>query len=318
MYKDYEFPKNPAVYDTLEGKPSYQKVWAAERWQGDRENLKIRQAHFFGCNSYVDELIGKVVDAAPKDAMIMYTSDHGDLLQSHCLFAKGPAAYDDVTRIPFIIRHPKGKVGVYDKEPVSHISVTPTILEYFGVPIPRQLQGESILNTALDLEANAAEYTFMEFNRFELDHDHYGGFQPMRAVTDKRYKLSINLMSEDEFYDLEQDPYELNNLINDPAYAAERDRLHDALCDRMCRDRDPFRGYYWECRPWRKDAKAPNWRYRGWTRQRENEEYEPRQLDFVNGLPMIHAQRKKISGGNISFDNLEQMINWLRHYDDVE
>jgi len=98
MYKDYEFPKNPAVYDTLEGKPSYQKVWAAERWQGDRENLKIRQAHFFGCNSYVDELIGKVVDAAPKDAMIMYTSDHGDLLQSHCLFAKGPAAYDDVTR----------------------------------------------------------------------------------------------------------------------------------------------------------------------------------------------------------------------------
>ena len=168
MYKDYEFPKNPAVYDTLEGKPSYQKVWAAERWQGDRENLKIRQAHFFGCNSYVDELIGKVVDAAPKDAMIMYTSDHGDLLQSHCLFAKGPAAYDDVTRIPFIIRHPKGKVGVYDKEPVSHISVTPTILEYFGVPIPRQLQGESILNTALDLEANAAEYTFMELSLIHI------------------------------------------------------------------------------------------------------------------------------------------------------
>ncbi len=317
MYKDFEFPKNPAVYDTLEGKPSYQKVWAAERLQPDRENLKIKQAHFFGCNSYVDELIGQVVDAAPRDAMIMYTSDHGDLLQSHCLFAKGPAAYDDVTRIPFIIRHPAGQVGVYDKGPISHIAVTPTILEYFGVPIPRQLQGESILQTALDLDAPAAQYAFMEFNRFELDHDHYGGFQPMRAVTDGRYKLSINLMSEDEFYDLEKDPYECVNLIDDPAYAAKRDRLHDALCDRMCRDRDPFRGYYWECRPWRKDAPAPNWRYRGYTRQRENEEYEPRQLDFVNGLPMVRPQRLKVSmtDGVQHAKSLQELVDYLRTYD---
>ncbi len=111
----------------------------------------------------------------------------------------------------------------------------------------------------------------------------------MRAVTDGRFKLAVNLLYEDEFYDLEKDPYELNNLIDSDEYAAERDRLHDAILDRMCAQRGPFRGYYWDRRPWRKDANAPSWRYRGYTRQRENEEYEPIQLDYENGMPMVHA-----------------------------
>lgn len=315
-YKDYSFPKSPAVFDTLEGKPDYQKVWAAERPRTDRENMQVGNPYFFACNAFVDALIGRVAQAAPQEAMVMYTSDHGDLLDSHCLFAKGPAAYDDVARIPFIVRHPQGAQGVYTKHPVSHIQVCPTILEYFGLPIPKCMQGESLLQTALDVEAEASPYAFIEFNRFEVDHDHYGGFQPLRAVTDGRYKLSVNLMSQDEFYDLEKDPYECTNLIDDPAYEEQRKRLHEALLDRMCRHRDPLRGYYWECRPWRKDAPAPNWRYRGYTRQGENEEYEPRQLDFVNGLPMNHPHRFKVSGGNLKFESLEQMTDWLRHYDD--
>lgn len=317
MYKNYEFPKSPAVWDMLEGKPVYQKIWAAEKGSNpDRDSIKLKKAPFFGCNSYVDHLIGEVVRKAPDDAMIMYTSDHGDLLQSHCLFEKGPAAYDDVARIPFIIRNPKGvRGGVYSRQPVSHISVCPTIMEFFGLPVPKVLQGESILETSRDLTAEAPEYAFIEFTRFEQDHDHYGGFQPLRAVTDGNFKLSVNLMSGDEFYDLKSDPYELCNLIDDPEYAADRNRLHDALLDRMCRDRDPFRGYYWDCRPWRTDAAKPNWRYRGYTRQREEEEYEPRQLDYVNGMEMIHPVRFKISNNNIKFESLDQMISWLRDYD---
>ncbi|MBQ4564346.1 MAG: hypothetical protein IJA58_07680, partial [Lachnospiraceae bacterium] len=120
-----------------------------------------------------------------------------------------------------------------------------------------------------------------------------------------------------EFYDLQEDPYELHNLINDERYAAERDRLHDAILDRMCRDRDPFRGYYWDNRPWRKDAMPPNWRYRGWTRQRENEEYEPRQLDYFNGMVMVHPQRLKVTDGRtgLKYETLDQLIDWMRDYD---
>lgn len=317
MYRDYEFPKSPAVYDTLDGKPGYQKIWAAEAPKPDRDGLTIKNPYFFGCNSYVDELIGRITTHIPEEAMILYTSDHGDLLDSHSLFAKGPAAYDDVTRIPFIIRNPQGvRGGVYERQPVSHISVCPTVMEYFGLPIPKLFPGTSLLETSRDLCAPAAPYVFMEFARFEQDHDHYGGFQLMKAVTDERYKLSVNLLSEDEFYDLKEDPYECCNLIWDERYLKERNRLHDALLDRMCQDRDPFRGYYWENRPWRKDVPAPSWRYRGYTRQREHEEYEPRQLDFFNGLVMNHPQRLKRSGGKLDgFETLDQLLNWMRVYD---
>lgn len=313
MYADYEFPKSPAVYDTLEDKPIHQKVWAAQKPFPDREKFTIKQKYFFGCNSYVDSLIGKVADAAPKDAMIMYTSDHGDLLGSHCLFAKGPAAYDDVARIPFIIRNPEGLRGeVYTRQPVSHINVCPTIMEYFSLPIPRQFEGGSILGTTRDLDAPADESFLIEFGRFELDHDFYGGLQLMRCIVKDNMKLVINLLSDDELYDLDKDPYECKNLINDPEYKATRNALHDELLEKMNENRDPFRAYYWERRPWRDDARAATWQYTDWTRQRENEEYEPRQLDYATGLTITNAQRKKIHAAEFpGFTHLDELINWI-------
>lgn len=74
------------------------------------------------------------------------------------------------------------------------------------------------------------------------------------------------------------------------AYAKER----DALLEHMNVTRDLYRGYQWSARPWRTDKK-PIWQNDGYTRQRENEEYEPRQLDYDTGLPMVEAARKKVT-----------------------
>jgi len=323
MYADYSFPRDPNVFDTLEGKPDYQKVWASQKYKNgkpvDPAKVSMKARYFFGCNSFADHLIGEAVAAAPASSVIMYTSDHGDMHHAHRLFAKGPACYDEVSRIPFIIRDPAGvRGGVYKKGAASHIDVVPTILDYFGLPVPKLLEGGSLRPTLYDLEAPLhSKYAFIEFSRFEQDHDCFGGFQPMRAVTDGRYMLSINLMSTDEFYDLENDPYEMNNLIDtgDEALAAIRDSLHDAILDRMCSARDPFRGYYWECRPWRKNVPAPSWTYRNYTRQREEEEYEPRQLDYENGLEMVHAQRRKDVDTAGKYNTLEEMIAYMRDYD---
>ena len=138
-----------------------------------------------------------------------------------------------------------------------------------------------------------SETVFLEFGRYEVDHDGFGGFQPMRGAIDKGYKLAINLLCEDELYDLEKDPAEMVNLINDPAYAKIRDGLHDKILDWMNETRDPFRGYWWERRPWREDALDATWDYTCMTRQREHEEFEPRQLDYMTGLEMKEATRVK-------------------------
>ncbi len=127
--------------------------------------------------------------------------------------------------------------------------------------------------------ARPNQAVFMEFGRYEVDHDGFGGFQPVRAAFDGRHKLVVNLLTSDELYDLQADPHEMANLIDSPAHAAIRNALHDRLLDWMNRTRDPFRGYHWERRPWRADARPATWRYTAMTRQRENEADEPRQLD---------------------------------------
>lgn len=294
MYQDFELPKRPNVYDTLENKPEHQKVWAGPRAEADREALRLKAPWLFGCNSFVDSEIGRVVDAA--DALltghkVLYTTDHGDMLESHCLYAKGPAAYEEIAHVPFIARgFGRGEV----ETPVSHIDIAPTVWDFFGFPKPQMLQGESLLPLLRGEVAPAARDVFIEFGRYETDHDGFGGFQPMRCVYDGRYKLVLNLLSSDELYDLEQDPYEMINRIGDDAFAGVRQSLLGRLLDHMNEVRDPMRGYYWEARPWNKaPLHTPSWDYTGFTRQREEPDYEAPQLDYCTGLPVRQITRPK-------------------------
>lgn len=298
MYKYYEFPKSRNIWDTLEGKPDYQKAWAGDSLEQDKDAIKLTPRYLLGCNSFVDSQIGRLleeVSAYAPDALIIYTSDHGDALASHSLSSKGPCMYDEIARIPLIIYDPTQPGGVVNPHPASHIDLVPTILDYLDMPQPKLLEGRSMLPMVADPACRTNDYIFTEFTRYEIDHDGFGGFQPMRAVFDGRYKLSIHLLSQDELYDIDTDPDEMENLILSPEHAEIRTRLHDAILDWMNTTRDPFRGYYWERRPWREDARPATWDYTGYTRQRENEEYEPRQLNYSTGLVMDQAHRPKPS-----------------------
>lgn len=296
MYQHYAFPKDPSVDDDLSGKPDYQRVWAGHALEEDTRDLRLEAPYFFGCNSYVDALIGRVLaaaDAYAPDSLIIYTSDHGDMLHAHRLTGKGPAAYDEITRVPLIVRGPGIEPGIVDPHPVSHLNLAPTIMEWMGLTVPKVFDGKSILPELRDPGIRCNEYVFTEFGRYEVDHDGFGGFQPMRSVFDGRYKLAVHLLSTDELYDLQTDPYECANLIDSCVHTQIRNRLHDALLAEMNRTRDPFRGYYWARRAWRSDAPSASWAYTGMTRQREDEDYEPRQLDYETGLAMESAVRLK-------------------------
>ncbi len=290
MYRDFEIPQRPNVYDTLENKPPHQQVWAGPARFQDRSEVHLRAPYLFGCNSFVDSQIGRitaVLDEMENPPAVLYTTDHGDMLNSHCLWAKGPAAYEEICHVPLILRgFGRGEVDT----PVSHIDIPSTIWDYFGFEKPMMLQGESLLG--LDRSQQRRD-VFIEFSRYETDHDGFGGFQPMRCVYDGRYKLVINLLSTDELYDLERDPYEMDNRIGDEALADVRDGLLARLLEHMNQIRDPFRGYYWETRPWNKRAAEPTWRYTGFTRQREELDYEKPQLDYSTGLVPEHLTRVK-------------------------
>lgn len=294
MYHDYTWEERENHKDNLDNKPRHHKVWA-----GDYDTEEIPDFRgfnkFFGCNSFVDYEIGRVLnkvrEVAP-DALIMYTSDHGDMLFSHGINNKGPAMYEEITNVPFIV---SGKAlqqkNVSNDYPMSHIHITPTIMDYFGLESSPLFEGESVLKEIIDNKPSS-DASYIEFGRYEVDHDGFGGFQPIRCIVTEQYKLVINLLTSDELYDLHEDPMEMNNLIHDESTADIRNTLHDNLLNWMNETRDPFRGYYWERRPWRLDACEPTWDYTGMTRQRMAE-YEPRQLDYSTGLEIKEAVRKK-------------------------
>lgn len=303
MYRGFNFPKSPAFYDNLQNKPVHQRLWSAGFCDLP---LAEKQAStrgwatddFFGCNSFVDDEIGRVITAIDRlcpGALVIYTSDHGDSLGDHGIWNKGPAMYDGITNIPLLIRWPgQAPAGVVCPHPVSHIDIVPTLLEFFGAPQSKVLEGTSLLPCFRDPAQRINPAVFMEFARYETDHDGFGGFQPIRCAFDGRHKLVVNLLTSDELYDLATDPHELMNLIESPAHALARNGLHDQLLDWMNRTRDPFRGYYWRNRPWRADAPPPTWDDTHMTRQREEDRrYEPRQLDYGTGLPMTAATRRK-------------------------
>ena len=300
MYEGYELPITPSYYDTLEDKPELERLWAGDNLKEDKSKLKIKPQLFLGCNSFADHEIGRVIDkvreVAP-DAMIIYTSDHGEALGAHSLSLKGPSVYEEIAHIPMII-----KGGAYMKAPqgrvydhvTSHIDLVPTFLDYYGIKVPGELNGVSMRPIIEDPENNTLhDVVFTEFHRYEQDHDGFGGLQFMRAAISDSAKLAIHLMDKDELFDTVNDPYELKNHIDDPEYSEVRDKLHEDILDMMNRTRDPFRGYQWRCRSWNRDKYSPEWECDGYTRQKVTEPGELQELDYDTGMPITEFVRYK-------------------------
>jgi uncharacterized sulfatase len=284
-FEDYAYPLGPAAYDTLEDKPAHHREWA----EADGVQLEdgcARHPLYFGCNSFVDHEIGRVIDAAhahaPENTYIIFTSDHGDMLGAHQLRGKGPAMYEEITHMPLIVEQPAGVgAGTTNSTLVSHVDLLPTMLELAGLDVPPIMEGQSIV-PLLRGEEDEDKSVVIEFHRYEIEHDSWGGFQPVRCVVSDRYKLVVNLLHTDELYDLKEDPAEVNNLIDHPGYAEVRNTLHDRLLDWMYDKRDPFRGACWERRVWR-DTNRFQWR--GKFRPRPADGYAPEVRDYDTGVP---------------------------------
>ncbi|NCD06798.1 MAG: DUF4976 domain-containing protein [Spirochaetia bacterium] len=300
MYENYDFPKTPNYYDNLENKPLYQKLWAGETLYEDKDNLKLRPQLFLGCNSFADYEIGRVLDKVKEkmpNALIIFTSDHGEALGAHSLNLKGPALYEEITHVPLIIKGSSFLQAPSNEEynhVTSHIDLVPTLLDYYNINIPPVLAGKSMRSIIENPKDNILrEEVFCEFHRYEIDHDGFGGIQFMRGVISDDRKFAVHLLDNtDELYDTKKDPYELDNLIENEVYLEDRNYLHQKVLDWMNDTRDPYRGYQWKCRYWNKNK--PNWDCDGYTRQRPSDADEIKQLDYDTALEITENIRYKI------------------------
>jgi arylsulfatase A-like enzyme len=167
---------------------------------------------------------------ALEDTLIVFTSDHGDMMGDHHMYRK-TYAYEGSARIPMLMRYPAGldaPRGTFEQV-VGLQDVMPTILEAAGVPVPASVTGSSLLDA-----------TRGEPWRAYLHGEHspcYALEEAMHYLTDGRSKyIWFPATGEEQFFDLARDRQERIDLARDPAQrdrvAEWRQRLIDLLVER--------------------------------------------------------------------------------------
>ncbi|MET1002006.1 MAG: sulfatase-like hydrolase/transferase [Acidimicrobiia bacterium] len=202
-----------------------------------REELARMTAAYYGMVAQLDNAIGRVLDVLDErgiaeDTLVLISSDHGEFLGEHQMIFKGPFGYDSLLRVPLLVRGPDVPVGAVVDEPVGTIDIAPTALAAAGLAIPEWMEGRPLLDSP-------REHCLTE-NDFSIIN-----WLPMRTLTTPDYKLHAYLEHPfGELYDLEDDPGEVVNRFDDPAYAAIRADLEALLKATMNHDarREPIVG----------------------------------------------------------------------------
>ncbi len=180
---------------------------------------QLRRGYFSGI-SFIDQQLGKIIEALKDegiydDTMIIYTSDHGDMMLDHNLIGKGAYMYDDCTNVPLIIKYPGQTRGERSQRLVQLNDLFATALDAAGcdgsvVCESLPLRGEK--------QRDCAVTEFRGSGQLDL-----GIFpHPLMAtmVRGEKYKLSIYHDSmEMQLFDMENDPDEKTDLSHDPQHS---------------------------------------------------------------------------------------------------
>ncbi|MCB0041283.1 MAG: sulfatase-like hydrolase/transferase, partial [Caldilinea sp.] len=189
------------------------------------EEIRRSLASYYGMMSLIDYEIGRILeyldDAGIADnTLVVFTSDHGHFLGQHGLIAKGAFHYEDVLRVPMIVRMP-GQVpaGQVSGALQSLVDYPQTFLAAAGIDAPGIMQGVNQLDVWYGRAASARDHALVE-NRHNPTTVH------LRTLITERYKITVyRNAAYGELFDLESDPQEVRNRWDDPAYAAVKSEL---------------------------------------------------------------------------------------------
>ncbi len=170
-----------------------------------------------GFASMLDECIGRVIaelkqEGLYDDAIIVFMSDHGEMLGSHSLFQK-MCLYEEAVRVPLFVKLPAGSTPASSStdKPVSLVDLLPTLCDYAGLDCPQPVSGLS-LRPLIEGRPLDRDRIFCQFDGMGA----LGYFQ--RAVIRDDKKLIVHRFKDEtffEFYDLVADPGEMDNLAFD-------------------------------------------------------------------------------------------------------
>ncbi|HTX40014.1 MAG TPA: sulfatase-like hydrolase/transferase [Bryobacteraceae bacterium] len=257
--KDYLAHYDPAKLPSpryqegeLDGKPVFQRVDHQAAYGGTAvsfaktDDLTHRQitAAYYAMIEQVDTEVGRMLKVLEntgqaENTIVIYMSDHGEMLGDHGIYLKGPYFYDCMIRVPLMIRWPgRYKAGLRSDALVEMVDLAPTLLEAAGVPVPAGMQGRSLTPVLTGTATRHRDSIYSE----HFDSSFLYDPPPMGAcVRTERYKLSyFQHLAGGELYDLEKDPGEVENLWASPGAKGVRQEMMEKLMGRMIDTVDPL------------------------------------------------------------------------------
>jgi arylsulfatase A-like enzyme len=233
----------------------------------DTPELRQELADFYGAVSFMDAMVGRLLGALDEaglagDTLVIFATDHG----ASFLHAKG-TLYDGGTKVAMLMRWPgELPAGHRVTALTGGVDLLPTLFEFLGLPCPAGVQGQSAAALARGQAGRAREYVYAERNYTQY-------FDPARMVRSGRFKYIRNGLKKcifdfvitelelspasfrnndalfefysprrctEELYDLADDPAELNNVAEDPAYRETLDHMRARLDAHLAATDDPF------------------------------------------------------------------------------
>lgn len=234
--EDFSLPENVGVYYPRQSPLQMYNLTGIVGTRYGRDHWKEAWRVYLGLVQMLDHCVGRILEELKRqgiydDSLILFTSDHGEMLGSHGLFQK-MCMYEESARVPLYMKFPKAfapSEKSYDQV-VSHIDVLPTLCEYLQMDPENEMDGTSLM-PLLRGEAGAKErnFTYIQYD----GNGSRSNFQ--RCMVWGRRKLIVDFFKDETFYelyDLETDRQETTNLMFDGRYdktaieMAERLALH--------------------------------------------------------------------------------------------
>lgn len=229
LYDPRELPKPVGSPELLQEK----SPWLADRIKNygwdyfSPEAVALARAYYFGLVTFQDEMVGRLLHRLEElglleETVILYTSDHGDLLGDFGSFFKGNHL-DGSARIPFIVSaHGELPAGVEEKTPAGLHDILPTVSALAGVPFATPVDG---INLAPVCNGERCEREFV------VGETGQSPSQVTMLCTGAWKYIYTEAQGFEELYDLENDPHELENLALKREWDEQRRSMRQSLID---------------------------------------------------------------------------------------
>jgi len=211
---------------------------------GERDQREVTAAYYAMCE-LIDDQVGRILQALDEsgqrdNTIVIFMSDHGEMLGDHGLYFKGPHFYDEAIRVPLVLRWPDHfQSGQQVDDLVELVDLAPTLLEAADIKVPPdRLQGRSLLPAltgSVDSPTPPRDFVYCEYYNSWTHPDAYA---TMIRTRDEKIVV-YHGSDQGELYDLKNDPEEFHNLWTDPSRTELKLRLLKCCFDASVFSMDP-------------------------------------------------------------------------------